>query len=231
MNNILQLQELDSQLIKIEREANSSQEKQIMSKMSQYVKEAQNKSLELEAAAKRLVKEFNDVKAESEKQYNEIKKLVSRDEKEMSIEDMQKVMASINRKTGELNNLEKKLGMINQKMRETLKEFEVTKSNVVKARTKHKESKQKYDQLVASVQPKIDEIKKKQDQLKQSIDKSILQKYIDKRNDNMFPVFVPLMDGKQCGACRMVLPSKQMDALKEKKFTACEQCGRIVYFK
>lgn len=229
MENIKKLQKLDGELIKLEREYNSSDEKQIMSKMSRYVKDAQNKSIELENTAKDIIRQYNNVKSESEKQYAEIKKLVSKDEKEMTIEEMQKVMSSINQKTNDLYTLEKKLGQISQKMKETLKDFEVTKTNVMKARTKHKESKQKYEEQVAKLQPKIDAIKKEQEELKKKADKTLLQKYLDKRNDNMFPVLVNLLDGKQCGACRMILPSKQMDKLKENKITICEQCGRIIY--
>lgn len=229
MENIKKLQELDGQLIKLEREYNSSNEKQTMSKMSKYVKDAQNKSIELENTAKDIIKQYNNVKAESEKQYAEIKKLVSKDEKEMTIEEMQKVMSAINQKTNDLYALEKRLGQISLKMKETLKEFEITKTNVMKARTKHKESKQKYEEQVAKLQPQIDAIKKEQENIKKKADKALLQKYLDKRNDNMFPVLVKLLDGKQCGACRMTLPSKQMDKLKENKITVCEQCGRIIY--
>lgn len=229
MENVKKLQELDGQLIKLEREYNSSDEKQIMSKMSKYVKDAQNKSIELENTAKDIIKQYNNIKAESEKQYADIKKLVSKDEKEMTIEEMQKVMSTINQKSNDLYALEKRLGQISQKMKETLKEFEITKTNVMKARTKHKESKQKYEEQVAKLQPRIESIKKEQETLKKKADKMLLQKYLDKRNDNMFPVLVQLLDGKQCGACRMTLPSKQMDKLKENKITVCEQCGRIVY--
>ena len=229
MENVKKLQELDGQIIKLEREYNSSDEKQIMSKMSKYVKDAQNKSIELENTAKDIIKQYNNIKAESEKQYADIKKLVSKDEKEMTIEEMQKVMSTINQKSNDLYALEKRLGQISQKMKETLKEFEITKTNVMKARTKHKESKQKYEEQVAKLQPRIESIKKEQETLKKKADKMLLQKYLDKRNDNMFPVLVQLLDGKQCGACRMTLPSKQMDKLKENKITVCEQCGRIVY--
>lgn len=229
MENVKKLQELDGQLIKLEREYNSSDEKQIMSKMSKYVKDAQNKSIELENTAKDIIKQYNNIKAESEKQYADIKKLVSKDEKEMTIEELQKVMSTINQKSNDLYALEKRLGQISQKMKETLKEFEITKTNVMKARTKHKESKQKYEEQVAKLQPRIESIKKEQETLKKKADKMLLQKYLDKRNDNMFPVLVQLLDGKQCGACRMTLPSKQMDKLKENKITVCEQCGRIVY--
>lgn len=228
MENVKKLQELDGQLIKLEREYNSSDEKQIMSKMSKYVKDAQNKSIELENTAKDIIKQYNNIKAESEKQYADIKKLVSKDEKEMTIEEMQKVMSTINQKSNDLYALEKRLGQISQKMKETLKEFEITKTNVMKARTKHKESKQKYEEQVAKLQPRIESIKKEQETLKKKADKMLLQKYLDKRNDNMFPVLVQLLDGKQCGACRMTLPSKQMDKLKENKITVCEQCGRII---
>lgn len=229
MKNILRLQELDGQLIKLERECNSSNEKQIMSKMSQYVKEAQNKSIELEQNAKKIIADYNAIKQDSEKQYQDIRQLVSKDEKTMTLEEMQKVMSSITQKTNDLYNLEKRLGQISQKMKDILKEFEITKNNVVKARMKHKESKQKYEEKIAKIQPQIDQIQKEKEELKAKANKELLQKYIDKRNDNMYPVFVPLLDGKQCGACRISLPSKQMDKLKEKKFTICEQCGRIIY--
>ena len=113
--------------------------------------------------------------------------------------------------------------------KELLKEFEVTKNNVIKARTKHKTSKENYEKLIADNEPKIKAIKNQMKELEKNINSQLLEKYKSMKNDNIFPVYVPLFDGKSCYGCRMEIASSKLNKLSNEQFIVCEHCGRLIY--
>lgn len=228
MDNIIKYQQIDMELRKIMRSCENSNEKSVMSKMTQLVKDAQNKSIALENRAQSLLDDYNKIKQAYDETYKKIQKLVSKDSSEMSCDDLNKAIGEINKATAELYNAERSLVVVNDKIKHTLKDFENTRNNAVKARNMHKEAKSKYDLNMSKYTPQIEALKKQKADLEKSIDKELLDKYYEKKHDNIFPVFVPLT-GKMCGGCRMELPSKELDKLKSAKFIVCEHCGRIIY--
>ena len=67
MENILKYQSLDAKKQQLEKSILTSSEKAVMNKMIAYVKEAQNKSMELENQAKKLTEEYLALKKEYDK--------------------------------------------------------------------------------------------------------------------------------------------------------------------
>ena len=228
MDNIIKYQQIDMQLKKFARACENSEERNVMNKMTQLVKDAQNKSIALENKAQTLLDEYRKIKQSYDATYKKIQKLVEKDANEMSCDELNKVIGEINKSTADLYNLERSLIAINDKIKQTLKDFENTRNSAVKARNMHKEAKNKYDCNMTKYGPQIDKLKKEKLALEKEIDKGLLEKYNEKKHDNIFPVFVPL-SGKMCGGCRMELPSKELDKLKTTKYIVCEHCGRIIY--
>ena len=72
------------------------------------------------------------------------------------------------------------------------------------------------------------EIAGKLKELSKSIDSNIMQVYQKRRNENVFPVLVPL-NGNSCGGCHMELPFANITKLNEEGVITCEHCRRIVY--
>ena len=200
------------------------EEKQIMNKMIAFVKDAQNKSGALENSAKQLVDDYKKTKAEYEKVLANIQKLIESDVQN------EKTLGVINTYSSDLYMLERKLNIIVTKTQETLKNFGVAKNNVIKAKQKHKECKEKYDAKINEITPKIAKLKQEQKKLESTIDEKMLAKYKSVLRDNIFPVLVPVSN-KLCGGCRMEIPMGKMDKLKNGGFIICEQCGRIIYNK
>lgn len=224
VDNILKYQELDRQIRLLEKESANMQEKQIMNKMIAFVKDAQNKSGELENNAKQLVDDYKKTKAEYDKVLANIQKLISSDAQN------EKTLGIINTYSSDLYMLERKLNIIVTKTQEVLKQFGVAKNNVIKAKQKHKECKEKYDAKVNEITPKIAKLRQEQKSLEGSIDEKMLSKYKSVLHDNIFPVLVPVSN-KLCGGCRMEIPMGKMDKLKNDGFIICEQCGRVIYNK
>ena len=228
MEKILRYQELDGKLMKLDKQINQSPEKETMSKMIKYVKEAQSKSYNLENSAKGIIMEIDRAKKVYENTLTSAEKLSKMTLNALKEDELNKLIENINVVASELFNLEKKLNFLTQKAKEVLKDFEVTKQNVMKARAKHKESKEKFEQLNASIEPQKNEIIKEMQQLEKEISPDMLTRYKNIKHDNTFPVYVPLR-GKLCGGCMMELASGKIDKLKQEKYIRCEQCGRIIY--
>ena len=115
-----------------------------------------------------------------------------------------------------------------EKVRNVLSNFDLAKKRYNQARDKYNKHKELYDKDVESISPEI--CKKTEDvkKLEHNIDPNLLSKYKQKRQDNIYPVFVPCLD-KACGGCRMELPSASYANLKKEGLLVCEHCRRIIY--
>lgn len=225
IEKILKYQEIDKQIRALEKESSNMEEKQIMNKMIAYVKDAQNKSVQLESQAKQLVEDYQKTKSEYDLALKNIQNLVS------STTQNEKTVNLINTYSSDLYMLERKLNIIVSKSQEILKQFGIAKNNVLKAKQKHKECKEKYDDKIKVLNPKIEKLKQEQKKLEPEIDEKVLAKYKSVLHDNIFPVFVPVSNGRLCGGCRMEIPMGKMDKLKNDNYIVCEQCGRFIYNK
>ena len=226
MEKILQYQKIDGEIQKLIRESNNSEEKVVMNKMIAFVKEAQNKSGVLETKAAGLVDEYKSLK----KEYDGINKRVEKVVSNKVINDYKNTFSEINTLSSELFMVERNLNIVINKAKELLKEFEYTKNNVIKARAKHKESKDKYEAKLNAINPKIDHLKKEMAALEKDINSKYLEKYKSIKNDNIFPVFVSL-NGNVCSGCRMEIASGKLNKLSSENFITCEHCGRVIYNK
>ena len=102
MKEILEYQKLDMQLKKLEKQVNSSNEKNVMNQMINYVKTAQNKTLELEKSAKKLTEDYQSLKAEYDKSLKTIKELTAKKAEELSEKEMEEVFHKINQVSSNL---------------------------------------------------------------------------------------------------------------------------------
>lgn len=228
MEKILQYQRLDIELHKLIRATENSEEKAVMNKMIAYVKDAQNKSTAIENNAKKVVDDYKNLRKKYDDCNKEIQTITSNsDYQNISYDQTYK---RINALSSELFMIERNLNMTINRAKELLKEFEVTKNNVIKARGRHKESKDKYEKLISSYAPKIEETKKQMKELEKVIEPKQLEKYRSIKNDKIFPVLVPLQNNL-CGGCRMEIASGKLNKLSSEPYIICEHCGRVIYKK
>lgn len=227
MKTMLQYQKLDMELKKIQRAVNNSQEKEIMNKMISYVKDAQNVSNVIESKASKVVNDYLALKKSYETNANKVEKLIAKMPKGEA--ELKQTYAQINSLSSELFMIERNLNIVIGKAKDLLREFETTKNNVIKARTKHKTSKENYEKLIRDNEPKINEIKAQMKALEKDINTALLEKYKTMKNDNIFPVYVPLLDDRACYGCRMEVASSKLNKLTTEPFITCEHCGRLIY--
>ena len=73
-----------------------------------------------------------------------------------------------------------------------------------------------------------EKIEKELEILKRRIEPSIMDRYMQMREDKKFPILVPLVNNS-CGGCAMALPNARLDLLKKDGVLECENCHRIIY--
>lgn len=230
MNKILEYQRLDIELNKLKKSNLNSEDKENMAKFKGYFSDSQNKAFTLENDAKKLLQEYAKLKSQYEKNYDKVQKLTSTNLETVSIDDVDGMLSNINSLSSELFLLERNINIIITKIKNSLKDFEATKNNIIKAKQKYNEYKTKYEQGIKKVEPKIKEIEDKMKLLEKEIEPDILSKYKAVKADKIFPVYVFYNEG-HCSGCRVEIPTNKINKLKTDGKIVCEQCHRIIIDK
>lgn len=228
LNKILDYQKKDSEIIKLERELNSNENKKIYEKMITLAKNAQAESSALEAKAGEVLSNFENIKKLYQSNSKSADALGAKNFDVMSEQDLKEMEQIAKTITNNLNVLEKKLLTEAERVRTVLQGFEATKRKYNEARDKYAKHKQLFDEASASLMPQIEKIKDELKKLEGGIDATLLARYKQKRQDRIYPVFVPCVE-KNCGGCRMELASASLQTLKSDGIIECEHCRRIIY--
>jgi len=228
MKEILEYQKLDIELRKVKKSSSENLDTSNINKLKSYIMEASEKGKNLENGAKKMLSEYAQMKDEYEKNCKKVADLTSKSLDSIEMNDVDAILAQINSLSQELFLLERNLNLFINKIKSSLKEFEVTKNNMIKAKQKYNEYKNKYEKGLEATAPKIKEIEDKMKSMEKNIDAELLAKYKSLKGDKIFPVFVSLNDG-HCSGCRVEIPTSKMNKLKTDGKIVCEQCHRIIY--
>ena len=230
IKKILEYQRKDKEVIKLERELNSSEDKKIYENMVGVVKDAQNKSSQLEKNAEDVVREYDSLK----KAFNDNQKMIDNLEKKdiqtLDEKTINEYKELTNKIISNLNYLEKKIMSQADAVKRILDDFDTTKKRYGAAKNKHAVHKQNYEALKNKVEPEIKKLQAELLQLEKGIDGELLSKYKSKRSDKFFPIFVPLRS-TSCGGCMMELSTAQIERLKKNGIMECENCRRYIYLE
>ncbi|MBQ7884969.1 MAG: hypothetical protein IJ318_02610 [Clostridia bacterium] len=228
LSKLLEYQKKDAELIKLERALYNNEDKKVFNQMIGVVKDAQSKSAMLEKQAGELIATYNTLKQTFEENIKSANIIGNKKLEDASVEDLENVEQISQTIINNLSILEKKLLKQAERVNAVLNDFDQTRKRYNLARDKYNKHKELYDAESKKYEPLIAEKQKDVKALEASLDATLLAKYKQRRQDRIFPVFVPCID-KTCGGCRMELPSASLSALKNKGILECEHCRRIIY--
>lgn len=231
IQEFLNYQKLDGELIRLEKELDNNENKKQANLMIKFVKDATEKTKQLDNEANKLVEELKKLEEVEKKGISHVEKLMKQDINALSEEELADLEHKISSASRNLKELEKRLRAQTDRINEALKEFENTKKKIYIARQKHKENKDSYDVYLKEAEPKINSLKQQLKQMEKSLDKELFEKYKELRKDGMFPIMVPLLEEKVCGGCRTNLPSSTIERIKQHGTIRCENCRRIIFTK
>lgn len=231
IESLLKYQKADEELYKVEQKISNSPYKKKANELATVAKRAQARSTELEAEAEKLIAEISDIKEKYNFNKSKSDEMLGKNVEDMSVEDLDKLNSLKSKLLSNLNILEKMLQKSAESINHILAEFNKTKKLYDDAKVKYDQCKEKVAEEIKTLEPEKEKIRKGLLALEKEVEPSLLAEYKKKRNDNIFPVIVPLENNNFCGRCRMELPKVAISRIKDTGVITCEHCKRFVYKK
>ncbi len=230
ITKILDYQKLDSELFKLEKSLKENQNKKLAFSLQDSAKKAQERSSQLENRAESLVKEIETVQKQYEIQSAKMKEIFAKDVDKLSKEEVEQLLSLKDKLAQNLVILDKNMTKLAENVNAVLADFNKTRKIFASAKENYSKAKDAYDNEAKAIEPQMTELRKKLENLEKSIDAKVVEQYKKHRNDNIFPVFVPL-SSNLCGYCHMELPAVNISKIKDEGHITCEHCRRIIYNK
>ena len=227
MKKMLEYQKLDIELSKLYKMKSKNDNNATLTKLKAYIIDFQNKAYKLEEGAEGLVAEYEKLKSQYQNNVDKIQKLTNTNIKDVTLDDVEGILEQINSLSGELYMLDRSINSILEKIRTSLKNFEIVKKNRNTAKTKYNECKAVCEKNEQQLEPKIAEIEKKMKAMEKDLNPELFAKYKELKADNVIPVFVPV-ENKHCSRCRVELPTAKLNKLKAEGTIVCE-CHSIIF--
>ena len=225
---LLAYQEADADLKKIESALANSEERKKAMAAKKYLEGVEENVNKLDTRAAELFATYEkatDEQIKLKEQEAEIADALNavEDEKEVAflIKKAEELIAKI-------KTLGAKATKILEEIQAVVKEYSNIKKTTQAAQAQYKENAEKYNALKDSVKEEKEAIEKKLAKLKADVDPSIMDRYLKKRSNKIYPVLYEAK-GNICGACRMELPMSEVNKLKNGEIIDCDQCGRLLY--
>lgn len=231
IENILKYQKVDEELYKVEQKLYNSNYRKKANELTAIAKKSQTRSTELEAEAEKLIAEIDDIKAKYNLNKTKSEEVLSSDVESLTMEELEKLNVLKGKIASNLNILEKMLQKSAENINRILAEFNKAKKTFDEARAQYAICKQKLDEEAKILEPEKVKLQKQLQTMEKDVDPELMAEYKKKRNDNIFPVVVPLEGNNFCGRCRMELPKVSISRIKEKGVIVCEHCKRFIYQK
>ena len=227
INKILEYQKLDMEITKAEKDLNFNEHKKTANSMRSFVKDAQDKIINLDKQCENVIKEYESILANFEKAEKQ-QQLIQANKAKLSDEEKNKYATQLENIVKVLDGYERKLNSYQEKINSIMKVFEETKKKVYVAKMKYKDSNEKFLQVQNEVMPSINQKKAKLKELEKAIKPQVVTKYKAIKADKISPVFVPI-DKNRCSGCKIEISAQGLNTIKINQILECEHCHRIIY--
>ena len=230
INQLLNYQQADAKLRKIEVELSSSPARKKAASAKMYIEGVNDNVNKLDDKAGHISSDYEGLIAEQKRlneQLGELQKALEQAEDENAFNYLAKKLEVL---IGAIKSLSAKISAISEESQKVVKEYSGIRNATKAAQTQFAESKEEYDKLKASVAQEKQAVEAELATLKKKVDPVLMEKYDKKRANKMFPI-VYEVTSNVCGACRMELSMLELNKLKGGEIIECDQCGRMLYQK
>ena len=177
MKKMLEYQKLDIELSKLYKMKSKNDNNATLTKLKAYIIDFQNKAYKLEEGAEGLVAEYEKLKSQYQNNVDKIQNLTNTNIKDVTLDDVEGILEQINSLSGELYMLDRNINNILEKIKTSLKNFEIVKKNRNTAKTKYNECKAVCEKNEQQLEPKIAEIEKKMKAMEKDLNPELFAKY------------------------------------------------------
>jgi predicted nucleic acid-binding Zn-ribbon protein len=225
---ILNYQEIDKKLYKLERDLAASEERKEYLKLKKFLESAPEKLDSLEVKAASLAAEVETL----EKKYAQVEATLSDFE---NLEELVKSGADISfykkkaqTKVEQLKKIKAEINTLTASIKATDAEYQKLKKQVIAAQKQYPEVSEKYKAVKSAQDTERKEIEKALAAAAAEVAPEMLAKYQTKRKEKLFPIVGELYSGR-CPFCSMEPPLAAKSKLKDG--IECDNCHRIIFEK
>lgn len=231
LDKILEYQKKELELINLENELSKSKDREKATEIQQLLKNQHSRLVMLEQAARKINESYEQAVAKFEDYSKKLDKLEAEmqaaDESKMELyEKTYKDFSAIGA------GLEREIQNIYTSVQQISKEYEDIIKKSKTDRERFDKFKAAYTALKNDREPKIATAKAELAKLEKALDSKAYSAYKQKREGNIFPVFVEVANNK-CGGCRMEISASKLGQMKSNDLgiIECENCGRLIFQK
>jgi predicted nucleic acid-binding Zn-ribbon protein len=227
---ILQYQETDAKLYKLEREIAGCDERKEYVKFKKFLEAAPEKLDALEVKASALQSEAAEITqkyARAEESLNDFENL---DELVTSGADIAFYKKKAQALVDQLKKLKADLAALTANIKATDEEYKKLKKQVLSAQKQYADATEKYKAVKTAREPEKKELETALAKLEKAVPAEMLETYQTKRKEKIFPV-VGEMVGGRCPFCSMEPPLAARNKLTGGATIECDNCHRIIFSK
>jgi predicted nucleic acid-binding Zn-ribbon protein len=227
---ILNYQEVDAKLYKLERELAASEERKEYVKYKKFLETAPEKLDALEVKAQSLKAEAEELDKKYTQLEETLKDVEHLDELVTEGADIAFYQKKAQTKIDQLKKFKADINALTASIKETDAEYQKLKKQVIAAQKQYAEVSEKYKALKTAKDPEKKALETELSAIAANVPQSMLEVYKTKRKEKIFPV-VGQINGNRCPYCSMDLPIAARSKLSGGAWIECENhiCSRILF--
>ena len=225
---ILNYQEIDRKLYKLERDLAASEERKEYIKLKKFLESAPEKLDSLEVKAASLAAEAETLEAKYAQVEATLSDFENIDELVKSGADISFYKKKAQTKVEQLKKIRAEINTLTASIKATDAEYQKLKKQVIAAQKQYPEVSEKYKALKSAQDTERKEIEKALAAAAAEVAPEMLTKYQTKRKEKLFPIVGELYSGR-CPFCSMEPPLAAKSKLKDG--IECDNCHRIIFEK
>lgn len=227
---ILNYQEVDTKLYKLEREIAGSEERKEYVKVKKFLEAAPEKLDSLEVKATALKTEAAEIAKKYARAEETLKDFEHLDELVNGGADIAFYKKKAQSIIDQLKKLKSDLHTLTENVKSVDAEYQKLKKQVIAMQKQYAEVSEKYKAVKASKEGERKEIEAQLQKIAKDVPASLLEIYLTKRKEKLFPV-VGELTGNRCPYCSMEPPIAARNQLTGGGTIECDNCHRIICSK
>lgn len=227
---ILNYQEVDAKLFKLERELAGSEERKEYVKVKKFLESAPEKLDALEMKAQSLKAEAEELVKKYEQLEDTLGDFENLDELVTEGADIAFYKKKAQMKVDQLKKMKADLNALVANVKATETEYQKLKKTVIAAQKQYADVSEKYKAVKAAKDPEKKTLEGEIAKLEKEVPATLLEIYKVKRKEKIFPVVGELV-GTRCPFCSMEPPLAARNKLTGGATIECDNCHRIIFSK
>ena len=227
---ILNYQEIDTKLYKLERELSGCEERKEYVKYKKFLESAPEKLDSLDVKATALKAEASDLSQKYVQTEETLKDFEHLDELVTGGADIAFYKKKAQSIVEQLKKLKADLATLMANIKATDAEYQKLKKQVIAAQKQYAEASEKYKAVKAAREPEKKALEAELTKIAKDVPESLLEVYKTKRKEKIFPVVGELV-GMRCPFCSMEPPLAARNKLTGGATIECDNCHRIIFSK